>query len=134
MRGGGTPTPPAQRASNSESHACTLIAVSCGNPGSCGVERTGEQPPTVASESDRGSSNARGSSSSIIDPHSHDCHHPRGLTSSSVLSSSSATPLDGDLGSASPRPSASLCSSPSGWLITLWLANFLLHLLIIFFL
>ena len=88
------------------------MAVSCGGPSSCGVECTGEQPPTVVSESNCRSSKVRGSSLSIIDPHSRDRRHPRGSTASSVSPSSSTTPLDGSLGSTSPCPSAISCSSP----------------------
>ena len=94
--------------------ACTSMAVSCGNPSSCGVKHTGERPPTVASEPNHRSLRAEGSSSSIIDPHFHNRHHPRGLTSSSVSPCSSTALLDGGSGSASPSPSVSLCSSPSG--------------------
>ena len=59
---GGPRDLPAQSSSTSDSRAFTSTAVSCGDPGSCGVKCTGEQPPTVASESDHGSSKARGSS------------------------------------------------------------------------
>ena len=119
---GGPPTLPAQRTSTSESHACTSTAISCGDYGSCGVECTGERPPTVASESDCGSSKVRGSSSSIIDPHLHDCHCLRGSASRSISPCSSPTLPDNDspcssksTGSSSSRspPSPSACPSSS---------------------
>ena len=87
---------------------------SCGDPGPCRVGCVGERPPTVVSESDRGSLKVRGCSSSMIDPHSHDhCHHSHG--SASLVSPCSIPLLSGnDLGAASSCPSVSLCSSPSG--------------------
>ena len=99
---GGPPTPPAQRASTSESHTCTSMA-SCDDPGSCRIKCTGEQPPTVASESDCRLSKVKHCSSSIMDPHSHDhlCGSASGpispCSSKSVGSSSSGSP---------PSPSA----------------------------
>ena len=108
---GGPPTLPAQRASTSESCMCTSMA-SCGDPGPCGVKCTGERLPTVALESDRGSSKVRGCSLSIMVTHSRNpcC----GSISSSVLLCPCAAPLDSSLGFASLRPSVSSCSSPSG--------------------
>ena len=105
---------PAQSSSTSDSHACTSTAVSRGNLCSCGVERTGEWPPTVALESDCRSSKARGSSLSMIDPNYCDHRHPHSLTSCSVSPCLHATLLDGNSGPTSPCPSASSCSSPSG--------------------
>ena len=81
---GGLHAPPAQSSSTSDSRACTSTAVSRGDPGSCGVECTEKWPPTVSSESNHGSSKVRGSSSSTIDPHSHNRPCPCGLTSCSV--------------------------------------------------
>ena len=99
---GGPPIPPAQRASTSESHACTSTAVSCGNPDSCRVKCTGEQPPTVVSESNSRSSKVRGFSSSIIDPHSHGHHHLCGSASRSVCPCLSPAPPDDGSEFASP--------------------------------
>ena len=110
---GGPCAPPAQSSSTSDSHACTSTAVSCGDPSFCGVECTGEQPLTVALESDCGSSKVRGSSSSMIDSHSHDCHHLHGLASHSVSPCSSPVPLDDGLGLTSPCSSMSMGSSSS---------------------
>ena len=110
---GGPPTPPAQRASTSESCACTSMA-SCGHPSTCGVECAGEWPPTVVSESDHGSSKARGCSSSIMDPHSR--NYPCGLASSPF-----------QVGGVLLFPFFCLLM-----FIPLWLIFFLLHLLIVF--
>ena len=89
--------PPAHSSSISDSRACTSTAVSCGDPNSCGVERTGEQPSTVASESDHRSSKVRGSSSSMLDPHSHDHHRLRSSTSCSISHCSSSVLPDNGL-------------------------------------
>ena len=105
-RWGGPPAPPAQRASTSESLTCTSTA-SCGDPSTCRVEHTGEWPPTMVSESDCRSSKARGCSSSIMDPHSH--NHLCGSAPSPVSPCSSKL-----VGSSSSHSSASSCSSPSG--------------------
>ena len=82
--------PPAQSSSTSYSHVCTLTAISLGNPGSCGVKHPREWPPAVASESDCGSSKVRRSSSSMIDPHSHNCHRLCSSASCSVSPCSSS--------------------------------------------
>ena len=92
-------------------HACTSITVSLGDPSSCGIKPPREQPPAVVSEFDCRSSKVRCSSSSMIDPHSHDHHHLRGLASCSILPCSSSTLLDSSLGPTSPCYSSSSCSS-----------------------
>ena len=75
---------PAQSSSTPDSHACTSTTISLNDSGSREVECPGEQPPAVVSESDRWSSKVRHSSSSMIDPHSHDHHHLCGLASCSI--------------------------------------------------
>ena len=115
---GHPPTLPAQRASTSEPHACTSMA-SCGDPSSCGVECTGEWPLTVALESNHRPSKVRGSSLSIMDPHSHDCLC--GSASHSISPCSNPVPPDDNspgssksAGSSSSRspPSPSACLPP----------------------
>ena len=99
---GGPPAPPAQRACNSKSSVCTSTA-SSGSPGSNGVEHKVEW-----SESDHGSSIARGCSLSIMDTHS--CDHCHGL----ALPCPHISSLGGTLGFDSPHPSTSSHSSSSG--------------------
>ena len=103
----------AQSSSTSNSHASTLTAISLSDPGSHGVKHPREWPPAVALESDHGSSKARHSSSSMINPNSHNHHHLCGSASCSVSPCSSAMLLDGNSGPASPCSSASSCSSSS---------------------
>ena len=103
---GSPPALPAQRASTSESCACTSM-VSCGNPGTCRVKRAWERSWTMVSESDCRSSKVRGCSSSIMDPYS--CDHLRGSASSPISPCSYKL-----VGSSSSHSSTSSCSSPSG--------------------
>ena len=99
---GGPPTPPAQRACNSESGTCTSMA-SSGSPGSSGVEHKVEW-----SESDHGLSKVRGCSLSIMDAHSRNRHGGSALPCSHISS------LGGALGFDFPHPSVPLHLSPSG--------------------
>ena len=98
----GPPTPSAPRACNSEPSACTSMA-SSGSPSSSRVEHKVEW-----SESNHGSSKARGCSASIMDAHSHDRHCGLASPCPRILSLGCASGFD------SPHPSTSLPLPSSG--------------------
>ena len=96
---GGPPAPPAQRTCSSESGACTSTT-SSGSPGSSRVEHKVEQ-----SESDHGSSKARGCSSFIMDTHS--CDRLHGSISGLASPCPRVSSPGGASGFDSPHPSPS---------------------------